>query len=345
MIIPHKLKKGDKIAVVSLSWGGAGDGEIYKRYLTGKQRLEEVFGLQVIEMPHALKGSDYVKNHPKERAEDLMSAFKNPEIKAIFSNIGGNDTIRLLPYINYDIIKNNPKIFMGYSDTTVNHFMCYKAGVRSYYGPSVLMEFAENVHMHVYTSTAIWNTLFRTSKIGEIKSADRWTSEYLAWDISENNKTPRKMTKEEHGHELLQGVGKVEGQLLGGCIEVLDWLRGTEIWPSKDQWKDKILFLETSEEQPSPDAVSYFLRALWAVGVIDVINGIVFGKPQNEKYYEEYKTVIKDVISKDCMRPDLPILYNMNFGHTSPMTILPIGAHAVLDCDQKSLTISESGVV
>lgn len=344
MIIPKKLKKGDKVAIVSLSWGGAGDGEIHNRYQTGKKRLEEVFGLEVVEMPHALKGSAFVAAHPEKRAQDMMDAFRDPSIKGIISTIGGNDTIRLLPYIDYEVIRDNPKIFMGYSDTTVNHFMCYKAGVRSYSGPCVLMEFAENVEIHDYVVDSVNRTLFSSEPIGEIKNALSWTSDYLPWDVAENNKTLRQMTPEAHGYEVLQGTGKVEGQLLGGCIEVLDWLRGTELWPSLEEWTGKLLFLETSEDKPSPDAVTFMLRALWATGIINVIGGIILAKPQGEVYYEEYKEIFKEVIGTQCGRPDLPILYNVNFGHASPIMVMPMGARAEIDCDQKTFTILESGV-
>jgi len=345
MITPKALKKGDKVAIVSLSWGGAGDGEIHNRYMTGKKRLEDIFGLEVVAMPHALKGSAYVSEHPKERAEDLMAAFRDPEIKGIISTIGGNDTIRLLPYIDYDVIKNNPKILMGYSDTTVNHFMCYKAGLRSYYGPCVLMEFAENIQMHDYTVENIMWTLFSTEPVGEIEPVKEWTSEYLPWDSAENNRTLRKMQPETHGHEILQGTGKVQGRLIGGCIEVLDWLRGSVLWPSKEEWTGKILFLETSEDKPSPDMITFMLRALWATGILDVISGIVVAKPQGEKYYDEYKDVFKEVIGIQCGRPDLPILYNVSFGHTSPIAIMPMDALAEIDCGMKTLRILESGVV
>ncbi len=151
MIKPCKLKKGDKVAIVSLSSGSAGEEEFNHRYLQGKKRLEEDFELVVKTMPNALKGRDYLYEHPEARAKDLMDAFADKTIKGIICNIGGDDTIRLLPYIDYNIIKNNPKIFLGYSDSTVNHFMMYKAGVRSYYGPWVMCEFGENVKMHDYT--------------------------------------------------------------------------------------------------------------------------------------------------------------------------------------------------
>ena len=145
MLKPERLKKGDKIAVVSLSWGGLGDDMFIHKYDIAKERLERDLGLEVVAMPHALKGNEFVYDHPELRAKDLMDAFADPSIKGIFCAIGGDDSIRLLPYIDYEIIRTNPKIFMGYSDTTVSHFMMNKAGVVSYYGPSVMAEFGEYV--------------------------------------------------------------------------------------------------------------------------------------------------------------------------------------------------------
>lgn len=345
MIKPVKLKRGDKVAIVSLSWGGAGDKEFRHRYEIGKRRLEEVFGLKVVEMPNSLKGSKYLNEHPEARAEDMMSAFKDKEIKAIFSNIGGDDTLRLLPYIDFDVIKNNPKIFMGYSDTTVNHFMCYKAGLISYYGPSILAEFAENVEIHDYTKMWLEKVLFSSDKIGQVEGSKYWTSEFLPWENEENSKIKRELNIEKRGHEILQGKGIVKGKLIGGCIEVLDWLRGTELWPDLKEWENKILFLETSEDKPTPDYIRGCLRSFNALGILDKINGLIIGKPQDEKYYEEYKEQYLKVIRDEVKRHDLPIMYNMNFGHTSPMFILPYGVEAEIDCDKKEFRINESGVV
>ena len=113
LIKPSRLKRGDKVATISLSWGGAGDKDILWRYNIGKKRLQEEFGLEVIEMPHTLSGTEFIYNHPEKRAEDLMLAFKDKSIKAIFSCIGGDESIRMLPFIDFDIIRNNPKIFIG----------------------------------------------------------------------------------------------------------------------------------------------------------------------------------------------------------------------------------------
>lgn len=122
MIKPNALKKGDKIAIVSLSWGGLGDEKLIHKYYIAKERLEKDFGLSVVTMPNALKGSDFVYNHPELRAKDLMNAFRDETIKGIFCAIGGSDSIRLLPYIDYGVIYNNPIIFMGYSDNSKSFY-------------------------------------------------------------------------------------------------------------------------------------------------------------------------------------------------------------------------------
>lgn len=233
---------------------------------------------------------------------------------------------------------------MGYSDTTVNHLMCYKANVVSFYGPSVLAEFAENVNMHEYTVEYIQKTLFSKEPIGEITSSSQWTSEHLEWADVKNNQIERQMQPEEHGYEVLQGNGKVSGQLIGGCIEVFDWLRGTTLWPGQEAFDDAILFLETSEDQPTPDQLRYYLRTLNALDVFDRLNGIILGKPQDETYYEEYKEEYLKVIKEEAGRDDLVILYNLNFGHTNPKFILPYGVKAEIDCRSNSFKIIESGV-
>ena len=104
MIKPKALKRGDTVAIVSLSSGMGGEKPLIHRYYTGIKRLESVFGLHVITMPNALKGSEYLYNHPELRAQDLMQAFKDTNIRAIICMIGGDDTIRLLPYIDYQVI-------------------------------------------------------------------------------------------------------------------------------------------------------------------------------------------------------------------------------------------------
>ena len=119
MIKPQRLKKGDKVAIVSLSAGTLGEKWAIHRYYIAKERLENDFGLKVVVMENTLKGIKYLDEHPEARAKDLMDAFKDDSIKAVFNAIGGDDTIRLLPYIDFEVIRKHPKIFTGYSDTTI----------------------------------------------------------------------------------------------------------------------------------------------------------------------------------------------------------------------------------
>lgn len=342
LIKPEKLQPGDKVATVSLSWGGAGDPELRWRYEQGVKRLKDVFGLEVVAMPHSLKGSEYIYNHPEARAEDLMNAFKDPSIKAIFSNIGGVESIRLLPYIDFDVIRNKPKIFMGFSDTTIAHFICLKAGLTSFYGPAIMLDFAENVEMHDYTIEYVKRTLFSNEPIGKIEPAKEWTSELLDWAIPEYRNRKRKMNP-NHGPEVLQGSGKVSGRLIGGCIEVLEFMKGTELWPEPYIWEDSILFFETSEDKTEPKYITYWLRNYAAQGILQKAKGIIFAKPYGEVYYEEYKEAIRTVMNEYELT-NLPILYNLNFGHTEPKFIIPYGALAKIDCENKAFSILESGV-
>jgi len=341
MIKPKKLSKGDKIAIVSLSWGGLGDDELIHKYHIAKDRLENDFGLQVVTMPNALKGSQFVADHPELRAKDLMEAFRDNSICAIFCAIGGDDTIRTLPYIDFDVIRNNPKIFMGYSDTTINHLMMYKAGIVSFYGPSILCEFGEYVKMFDYTRSSVQEILFGDSAQYLLLPSPEWSDDRVPWETKNMNIT-KKLKKDVHGYEILQGNGIVQGHLLGGCIDVFMMAIGTEIWPSLDEWKDAILFIETSEDKPSPEFIKWTFRNLAAQGILKVLKGIIIGKPKGEVYYEEYKTVIKQVVSEEEHLIDLPILYNVNFGHASPIGILPYGIMAELNCKNKTLTFLES---
>ena len=344
MIKPKRLKIGDKVAIVSLSWGGLGDDDFIHKYHIAKSRLENDFGLTVVPMPHALKGSEFVANHPELRAQDLMRAFEDPTIAGIFCAIGGDDTIRILPHINFDVIRSNPKIFMGYSDSTANHFMMYQAGLVSFYGPSVMCEFGEYVRMFDYTKDAVANVLFKDTANYQIKPSEYWTDDWIIWD-EKNKDTQHQMKLDQHGYEVLQGNSTVKGHLLGGCIDVFTMLIGISIWPPLDQWAGAILFIETSEDKPSPVFVKWMLRNLAAQGILKVLNGILVGKPQAEVYYAEYKSVIMQVVANEEGLTELPIFYNVNIGHAKPTGILPYGISTELDCRNKTITLLESATI
>jgi len=346
MIKPQRLQPGDKVAAITLSWGGP--AAFPHRYEAGKRQLQEEFDLQVVETPHALADDSWLHQNPRARAGDLMAAFADPSIKAIISTIGGDDSIRILPYLDLEVIRSNPKIFLGYSDTTVTHMACFKAGLISFYGPAIMAGFAENGGMFPYMVDSLRKTLFSATPIGAIKPNTRgWTVESLDWAQPENQHRRRKRNPSP-GWKFIQGRGVRRGHLLGGCFEVLDWLRGTDVWPEPAQWQDAILFLETTEEAPSPDYVKYSLRSYASLGILARLSGILFGRPGGPippEQFGEYDDVLRHVVTEEEGLSDLPIVTRMDFGHTDPMFVLPYGLQAEINCDTQQVRIVESAVV
>lgn len=340
MIKPRRLCKGDTVAVVSLSRGMLGEKMFLHKYEIARERLE-ARGLTVVAMPNALKGVDYLYRNPKARADDLMDAFRNPEIKAVFNAIGGDDTIRLLPYIDFDVLRNNPKIFTGFSDTTTNHFMMFKSGLVSYYGLSVMNNLAEYTGINEYTAYFMEKTLFDPQDALEFPASTfcSYEKDKVWWKESNIDRaTPRYPNA---GYEILQGHGTVTGRMLGGCIDVFPELVGTPLWPSLDQWRGKLLLIETSEADMPEMVLCWLLRNLHAQGILHVINGIVVGKPAVEEKLDKYRDVYRQVVAFEANLPDLPILYNVNVGHAYPIGLFPLGLTYEIDCEQRSLTLLE----
>lgn len=346
MIKPKKLRPGDTVAAITLSWGGP--GTFPHRYEAGKRQLQDEFGLRVIETPNALRDDDWLHSNPKARADDLMNAFADPSIKAIISTIGGDDSIRLLPYLDLGVLGSNPKIFLGYSDTTITHLACFKAGLISLYGPSMMAGFAENGGMFPYMVDSVRRSLFSSAPIGEIQpNMDGWTSEILDWANPANQSRRRKRIPST-GWKFMQGTGVRQGHLIGGCLEVLDFLRGTDFWPDASAWQNAILFLETSEEAPPPNILKYSLRTYAAMGILKKLSGILFARPGGDiapEQFMEYDRVLHQVVTQEEGLSELPIITHMDFGHTDPMFILPYGVKAEIDCDSQKFTILENTVI
>ena len=141
--------------------------------------------------------------------------------------------------------------------------------------------------------------------------------------------------------------GVRRGHLIGGCFEVLDWLRGTDFWPAADAWQDAFLFLETSEDAPSPEVVKYGLRTYAALGILPRLSGILFGRPGGQiplERHQEYDQALLQVVAEETCLVDLPIIAGMDFGHTDPMFVLPYGIQAEIDCDAQQFAIVDSAV-
>lgn len=343
---PRKLKNGDKVAIVSLSSGMLGEEFCSHNIEIGVKRLRE-YGLEPVFMPNSLRGIEYLNEHPEARASDLKQAFIDDSIAGVICAIGGDDTYRLLPFLMedkefIDAVKATPKLFTGFSDTTINHLMFYKLGLSTFYGPNFICDLGEiSNEMLPYTKRA-FESYFAGSENTEIVSSDVWYEERSDFSRTAIG-TERTAHKEERGFELIQGNSIFCGELLGGCLESLyDMLSVNRyadqkticekygIFPGKDEWKGKILFIETSEEKPTPARFEKELLAVKSQGVFDVISGIIVGKPQDETYYEEYKTVLKKVVGND-----LPIVCNINFGHATPRTTLPYGAKVCVNAKRR----------
>ena len=354
LIKPKALQPGDTIASISLSAGLA--GMFPKRYQQGVKQIEEVFGIKVIPTPHALCSDDEIYNHPDWRLEDLMWAFENSEVKGILTNIGGDDTLRLLPLMtekHFEILHDNPKIFLGFSDTTVNHMMCVKAGLTSFYSPPLMIGYAENAGIPEIMIENTKKTLFSTQSVGVLPESKEFIVEYVEWDI-EN--APKRKRIPATPWRYVQGDKAVSGPLIGGCTDVLmNTIIGTSLWPDLDDFNGAVLFLENSEERPSADWLLYWIRNLGAQGILERISGILFARPGSgcfksqedqdnwlQQYPEFDKAILKGL--KEFGRTDLPVVTNMDFGHTIPQLILPYGVKAEINPNKKTVSLLENGV-
>ena len=332
------------VAIVSLSSGIIGEDFARHEYEIGKKRLEN-YGLQVRLMEHALKGIEYVKNHPAERAMDLIHAFADPSIDMILCAIGGDDTYRLLPHLFaqnelQEAVKlsKGRKAFLGFSDTTMNHLMLHKLGIPTFYGQSFLADVCELDHEMLPYSRKYFEELLHTGRISEIRPSDVWYEERT--DYSEAAVGTKRISHPDKGFELLQGQAVFSGEILGGCIDSLydifnhdryadsqEMCEEYHLFPEQEDWRGKILLLESSEEQPTPQLYRKMLLALKNTGIFKVLSGVLVGKPMDELYYDAYKEILVDTIADS----HLSVLYNVNIGHAAPRCIIPFGVRATVD--------------
>lgn len=344
---PQHLKAGDKVAIVSLSSGILGEDFIKHELDLGIKRLKKL-ELEPVIMPNATKGIKFLATHPEARVQDLLNAFLNPSIKAIICAIGGEDAYKTIPYIldNKDFlnaVKNNPKIFMGFSDTTINHLTLNKIGLNTFYGPALLTDFAElDTEMLGYTKYWVLN-LFINQETIKLESSNVWYNERTDFSPTALN-TPREIFLEENGFINLCGQGKASGKLYGGCIETIYSIfapqnkEQKEIFDKYKIWstpQDAILFLETCERKVSPQEFRKMITTLKQNKVFEKASGVLFGKPQDQAYMQEYMQIIKEELS------DKKVLCNLNFGHAYPRCIMPYGITATVDFTNKTVEFSE----
>jgi muramoyltetrapeptide carboxypeptidase LdcA involved in peptidoglycan recycling len=341
---PPRLQRGDRVMIVSPSWGGP--ATFPARYEAGKRQLSSSFGLEIVEAPHALADADWLYRNPLARADDLMRAFSDASVNGVIASIGGDDSIRLIPHLDLAVIAANPKAFVGYSDATTIHFACMKAGVASFHGPTIMSGFAENGGVSPLTDAAFRRALFEADPIGPLPhNTEGWTAEHLPWSDPANQEKPRRRAPSDGVHRL-RGEGRVRGRLIGGCAEVLEMLKATALWPPPSHWDGAILFYETSEEAPSDVLVLRWLRNFAAQGILSRLSGLLLARPGgdiDEARREAQKAAVLRALDEAGL-PELPVLADLDFGHTDPIATLPYGAMAEIDCDSAGVRILDSAV-
>lgn len=333
-----KLEEGDTIAVVAPSSGAA--AMFPHIYGSGIAALKEL-GFKVKEFPAAKKDNDFLYHNPEFRAKDINAAFADKEVKAVVTTIGGDDSVRILPFLDAEIMRRNPKPILGYSDATTLHAYANQLGLVTLYSPSILAGLSQWRSLGKEFQDHIRTLLLGNPPAYEYMPYSFYSDGYPDW----GDKSTVGQVKEKHeneGWKWLQGSSKVEGELFGGCIEVLEFMKGTEFWPSPEFWDGKILFLETSEEKPLPQQVKYMLRNYGSQGILNRIGALLIGRPRD--YSEEEKGELEenvlDVVKTE-FSSGIPVVMNMDFGHTDPQWILPLGIKAELDCDKKTFRLVE----
>jgi len=336
MIKPKAPRTGAVVAALSPSWGGpAAFPQVFD---AGLRLLIDRFGFRIKEFPSTRQPDAYLDRHPEERARDFNAAFADPEVEAIIAAIGGSDSIRLLPFLDLDLIRANPKPVLGYSDATAYLTWLNLNGVVTYYANSVMSGFAQ---LGAFPEAEAWHLDLFAGNTPALEPFPRWTHGYRDWSqvpdqIQESHPNP--------GFTWVQGTAPTRGRLWGGCFEVLEMLKGTRFWPGPEFWNDRVLFLETSEEKPLPQQVLYWLRNYGAQGVFDRLSALWIGRPKDYTGAQaaELRRVVQGVVSEEWGASNLPIVMDLDFGHTDPRWALPLGIEVLTDPVAKRLAFLES---
>lgn len=329
------LRPGDTIGVIAPSW--CGPATFPHRVERGAAYLESL-GYRVVVAPHAYGRRGYVSGTPEERVADIHALVADRAVRVIVSAIGGNHTCHLLPLLDWDLIRRNPKIFIGYSDMTVLNLAVHaRTGLVTFNGPHLMTDLGEYPAPYPYTVEYLRRALTTPEPIGAITPAAEWTEEFQDWAARDDLRRPREL-RPSPGWTWLKG-GCTEGWLVGGCFESMEHLRGTPYWPDMG---GAILFVETAEDAPGPDWVDAVLQDYENMGVLGGLRGLLVGRPLG--YTDEQKEQLRAVVLERTARYDFPIVTDMDFGHTAPQFTLPNGCRARIDTAEESFVVTEASV-
>lgn len=339
---PPKPRPGDRVAVVSPSSGLP--GILPLPFELGLKRLRDDFGLIPVEYPTTRR----MGASPAERAADLHAAFADDSITAVIASIGGDDQITVLPHLDADLLRANPKPFFGYSDNTCLLAYLFQQGIVGYYGGAVMTEFGREGAMHPLTTESLRAAIF-TSDEYRLRPAEAFTDVNRPWE------DPATFESEP---ELLPGNGwswhnadnVVTGTAWGGCLEIVaGLLMADRAIPAADEFDGAVLFFETSEEMPDAEYVYRMLRALGERGVLGRCGALLMARAKGWSFdhrndaagRDAFVTAQREAVLR-VMRayaPDTPLVFDVDCGHTDPKVIIPYGGEITVDGPARDITV------
>lgn len=334
-----KFKKGDKVAILSPSF--AAPGRFPHVYELGLKRLREIFELEPVAFPATAKfGAS-----GEERATDLVAAFKDPNIKGIITSIGGNDQVTYIKNLPLEPFIQNPKPFFGYSDNTHFANFLWMNGVPSFYGGALFTQFAMEGKIDDFTLKYLKLALFESGE-QELEASPTYSDMGLDWNDPSNLEKLETFLPND-GWQW-DGEKNAEGISWGGCLESIDELLRHDIRiPSLSDFENVVLFTETSEEIPSADYVFRVYRALGERGILARVQGILVGRPKSWEFGNEHDDAWQDAYRVEqretilkvvrTYNPTIPVIQNLDLGHTSPQIPLPYGGRIRIDSGQRRI--------
>ncbi|MBS7576065.1 MULTISPECIES: S66 peptidase family protein [unclassified Enterococcus] len=319
-IFPSKLRIGDEIRIISPSSsiesvGGFNDNISAQKYLE-KMGFKISFGSNILENDQLFSSSI------QARLDDLHQAFMDKNVKAIMTTTGGFNSNELLPHINWQIIQNNPKIFVGYSDiTSLHNAIRARTGLVTYYGPAYAS--FKMKELQKYQSTAWLKAVTSTSfslTPSEYWSSDAWYDSTVDRIFLPNN-------------WQVYSEGKVEGEVTGGNIQTYCLQAGTIYFPKV---KNPIIFIEQSEG----GTILEFSRELSQILQIHSdLSGLVIGR--FPKANEMTTDTLIIILNKFPALKFIPVIHDVDFGHTQPIFTFPLGGKVKINTENKEIKILE----
>jgi len=332
-IFPKALAPGDTIMFVApakyLDKG---------RVSLAKKRLEEM-GFKVRLPENLFRKKGFLGGSDEERAAELMAAFTDPEVDAIFPGTGGYGTTRIVDKLDYDVIRRNPKVFIGFSDITALHIAInQRTGLVTFHSPNPEFGLGGEDNLSPLAAKWFWRALLAEKRAGSSSTPRGYTIETKPRD---GDKSDDASIFEDVPQAITFAKGKARGRLIGGNLSVLHALMGT---PYEIETDGKILFIEDVGE--APYRVDRMLSTLRLAGKFDNVKGVILGAftARDEEAKWDDDASIDDVLREYFADLGVPVLAHFPVGHVRYNATLPIGALVELDAERQSLQVLENPV-